>query len=542
MSSAVPHDPSLEMVALGCVMEHPASVASLLKECSGEDFFTPSAKHVFATIAALHSRGERVDLYTVDAELERQGLRSEVGFTYCTDCVAKPFPPTALPDYIKKLRELTSKRKEDPAFKAGQFNEARAVDLFLSRVGPLRTIADQWFIYADGCWRQTPRDQLQPVALEVQDERSRLARNAKAIMDHTEGRCQVTKGSMVGAIRPDEDAVLINVKSGVLKVTASKAEVLAHSQVHGFTLKIAADYNPNAEAPIFERLIAESLPDGDDQVLFRRFLGSILLPSARHETALVCYGPAGTGKSTIFEAIAGVFEEELVSRMSMVQLCDQKGYHLPGLQRAVLNLGTELDSIEVEDSGVFKKLVSGEAVQVRPIYGRPYVMTSTAKLVFLANNLPRFKNGTDAELRRTRFLRFDRVPATRDTTLKEKLAYEKEGIFGFMVSNLSDLLKSGTIPTGGQASQATIRRFSVSNSPLEAFVEERCRLTSEAHVRKDELEAAFRGWLAEQGLTDKLGEAFFKRLYDRYPAVSAKRVRVESGREQVVTGICLRDD
>ena len=87
-----------------------------------------------------------------------------------------------------------------------------------------------------------------------------------------------------------------------------------------------------------------------------------------------------------------------------------------------LTWGVNSDSPEQADSGVFKSVVSGERVEARPIYGAPFTMETTAKLWFLANNLPRFRHGTEAELRRLRFLRFDRVPDQVDPTLKTRLA------------------------------------------------------------------------------------------------------------------------
>ena len=62
-------------------------------------------------------------------------------------------------------------------------------------------------------------------------------------------------------------------------------------------------------------------------------------------------------------------------------------------------------------------------------------MRPVCKLMFLANSLPRFKHGTDAELRRARFLRFDVLPTEKDVTLKSKLTSERDGIFLWMVED-----------------------------------------------------------------------------------------------------------
>ena len=76
----------------------------------------------------------------------------------------------------------------------------------------------------------------------------------------------------------------------------------------------------------------------------------------------------------------------------------------------MLNLGSELAGTEIETSATFKKLVSGESVEAREIYGRPEEIRSTCKLLFLTNLLPRFRQGTNAEERRLRLLHFDKEP------------------------------------------------------------------------------------------------------------------------------------
>jgi phage/plasmid-associated DNA primase len=61
-------------------------------------------------------------------------------------------------------------------------------------------------------------------------------------------------------------------------------------------------------------------------------------------------------------------------------------------------------------------------------------LKTTCKFLFLTNYLPRFQHGTNAELRRLRFLRFERKPAKPDPTLKHRIAFERDGIFRFAVA------------------------------------------------------------------------------------------------------------
>jgi hypothetical protein len=83
-----------------------------------------------------------------------------------------------------------------------------------------------------------------------------------------------------------------------------------------------------------------------------------------------------------------------VTVLTLAEICDREGYHRPKLVRSMLNIGTELEAKAIENSEVFKRLVSGELVEAREIYGRPFVMGSTAKYLSLGNHLPQFKHAT----------------------------------------------------------------------------------------------------------------------------------------------------
>lgn len=224
----------------------------------------------------------------------------------------------------------------------------------------------------------------------------------------------------------------------------------------------------------------------------------------------------------------------------MGQLCDPKGYHVPKLKRAAVNLGTELDSLEVEDGGVFKALVSGEEIQAREIYGSPFTMRTTAKLFFCSNELPRFRNGTDGELRRMRFIRFDSKPAKPDPTLKARIAAERDGILTWIVQGLCLALHAG-IPEGGQTSRDTLARFEVCNDPTGAFVSECCELVHGAREEKAHVQEAYDRFLEHHGLSSKLRDSFLKYLYGRFPSVQPCRVRYDGERKTSISGLKLRE-
>ena len=418
--------------------------------------------------------------------------------------------------------------------------EVCLVNLLEAKIGPALTVGGQWFLYRDGCWRETAKAELRPIAQSIIPANWRTARREHAVLDHLEGRLQRPREALASFHRRDGDAVLLNVSNGTLRVTANGVELLPHDSAHLFATQIAAAYDPAAEAPIFERIVSEAIEDPEDSDLLMLCTANFLLPDARFETCLVCHGDAGTGKSTIAEGIVSALGPDLVRQLGMSQICDPKGYHVPKLQGAAVNIGTELDSLEVAESSNFKAIVSGEAIEARAIYGEPFTMRTTCKLWFLSNHLPRFRHGTEAESRRMRFIRFDRIPDEKDVTLKEQIRNERDGIFGLMVVYLQRLLPMREIPLGSAKSQESRERFSVTNDPVGAFVKAQCTLDRTATTPKEELSEAYADYIAKHGLPDGLGSHFFKNLYDRFPQLKEMRPRIRDGRRQVVAGIKLK--
>ena len=208
---------------------------------------------------------------------------------------------------------------------------------------------------------------------------------------------------------------------------------------------------------------------------------------------------------------------------------------------ALVNLGTELDTIEMDESANFKQLVSGEPVVARSIYGKPFKMTTTCKLWFLSNSLPRFKSGTDAEYRRARFLSFTRKPKNKDIGLKDKLLNEKNGILAWIVTGLMAILEGAPCPIGGEESQNVLKRFELSNDPVGFFVKSRLIVNPAAEVPKDQIVTAFTEFLDEHQFPHKTREYFFRAFYERCPQIDVKRYKSRVP-EYWIKGVELRTD
>jgi P4 family phage/plasmid primase-like protien len=384
---------------------------------------------------------------------------------------------------------------------AKELTEAERVALLESKLPPILVWDKHWYSFQDGAWQKTPRDIYRRAALQTMPEKCRTARKAKDTLDHFEGLHQASNDCFRSAYQLDGDDILINVANGILRLRSDGDALLeAHSQDRYFCMKLPVNYDPKAEATLFKQTLAQALPDFDDQQLFMIWAASVLFPSNKFEVALCAFGPGGTSKSTLANALHAALGSPATQFLTLKEICDDKGYGVPMLRRAMLNVSTELDTVLLENSDNFKRLISGEYFTAREIYGSPFGMSVTCKFLFLTNHLPRFKFGTDAEIRRLRFLRFGQVPATVDTLLKDKIVSERNGIFALLIEHLRILLREPTIPLGGPNSQKIVKRFSETNDPLGSFVNKRCILDPEDFTAKRTLEDEYNRYLEEIGL------------------------------------------
>ncbi len=429
-----------------------------------------------------------------------------------------------------------------------KFTERVHAHKLMRQLPPILTRGDDWFVYDGKCWRPRIKNTFKKLSMEVLPPQHQTARHSKALMDHVEIACQCTDNMEFGsAVKWDKErgGVLVNVHNGVLSVTAEKVELLPHSHGLMFTGCLGAAWEgPNVKAPLFQKVLTETLPDDRDIALFQWFSAYCLYPDCKqHEVFLVCYGPSGTGKSTLAGAVAEAFADDvLVTRLSLSKICSSGpgSYSLPSLEFALVNLATEVDTVELDESGHFKQIVSGEPVIARSIYGKPILMRTTCKLWFLSNALPRFKNGTDAEYRRARFLSFCRKPAEKDLTLKDRLQDEKSGILAWIVDGLQVILQGVTAPMGGPQSVDVLNRFELSNDPVGCFVRDNCILAPELKTPKDQIITAFSHFLDAHQFSHRTREYFFRALYERNPAILVHRDRTGGETKHVLLGIGLK--
>ncbi len=435
------------------------------------------------------------------------------------------------------------------------FDEELYVQKFLRQV-QLRTQKAEWFVHTGKAWEIIEPERFQPVVKQLLPRGMRSAKNIMAVIAGAQADRQLKKGEgFVSAVVFDraDHAVWVNCQNGVLKVGDDSVSLCPHgSTPHLFSAYLNAEWRGeylDEMTPLFGQVVCDALPDNQDRALLHWFSGYLLYPSCKHEIILINYGGGGTGKSTISDAVMAVIGgAPLKTVLSLAQLCaeGQGAYSLPSLKRAIVNYGGEIDTVDTKDSANIKLISSGESFEVRSIYGQPGPMTDcTVKLWFNSNTIPRFKNGTDAELRRLRFIHFTRAVSEerKDRELKAKLVEERHGVFSWMVQSLQFILRGGVCPEGGGDSTQIKQRFALANDPVRAFGEACCVFGPDEEEPKQVVADAFGAFMDSWGYPPRRKEDMFRKLYERFPGVHPVRKRIDGAdeRQHWLVGISLKE-
>lgn len=237
------------------------------------------------------------------------------------------------------------------------------------------------------------------------------------------------------------EEVLINLKNGTFSIDGSCQELRDFNSADFLKYQLNFEYNPNATAPIFTEYLDRCVPDKECQMVLAESIGYVFIKNLKLEKALILYGSGANGKSVFFEIICALMGQENICSYSLSNLTKYDSYERAELSNKLLNYASEING--KLESSVFKQLVSGEPVQAREIYGKPFIMRDYAKLIFNCNELPKETEQTNAFFRRFLIVPFNvSIPESEQNPELAKIIIETElaGVFNWALAGLKRLL------------------------------------------------------------------------------------------------------
>lgn len=204
------------------------------------------------------------------------------------------------------------------------------------------------------------------------------------------------------------------------------------------------EYDPTAVCRLWEKFLAEVMPDEQQRLVLQEFFGMVYLDRSGFsvEKFAIFVGKGANGKSVIFDVMKKVIGEKYISNLDSLQLADEK--MLPYVKGARLNFAPDL-AAQKDFSSALKALASGQDVTGRKIYGDAEKI-KCPPLCFAMNELPRFRDVTDAFFRRILLFSFDvQIPPHRqDKRLAERICEkDKPGIMNWILQGRFRLIRNG---------------------------------------------------------------------------------------------------
>jgi len=315
----------------------------------------------------------------------------------------------------------------------------------------------------------------------------------------------------------------INFKNGLLNIETFQLE--PHDPEKVFLSQVPHNYNREAKSEIFMKFITDVFPIEYHDVL-QEFIGYCLLPDCRFEKALAIIGREGTGKSTFLEAIRYALGMENVSNYSIQQIENERFVRSELIGKFV-NIYNDLPYETLQDSSLFKQIVSGDTINVERKFKQPFSAKLPVKLIFAANQLPKPRDWSGAFFRRWIIIETNGSIEKPDTDFKSKLQTEEvaEAILAWAVEGLKRLLSNKTFSYNYTTEEIAEKYESVADSVVR-FINECIEEDQSGMISKDELYERYMQWCKENGVV-VVGKIEFGRKIKTKLKVSEKRTRTE---------------
>lgn len=276
--------------------------------------------------------------------------------------------------------------------------------------------------------------------------------------------------------RPSDDSNLIIVGNGVFNKRTKKLE--PYNPRYIFTSKISTNYNPQAQEPDFKgwslsnwfKDIAEN--DRDKEKLLWQSLACSINPNLTPDVAifLVDNGQGRTGKSTFERLLENLVGIDNHAPLKLKEF--EEDFKLANAQGVKLIIGDDNNPNDYnKTSENFKRVATGETVLINPKGQPPFSTQFNCFIVQSMNGLPRFKDDSDALLRRIKIIKFNHQynDKTANKDIKEKYIKDKR-LLEWILSKV--IVMDFDFMTDTEESRQEIKELKIANDPVAYYVNE----------------------------------------------------------------------
>lgn len=243
------------------------------------------------------------------------------------------------------------------------------------------------------------------------------------------------------------------------------------------TNRIPHNYDPDAYSEVCDKTFL-SLACGDEEIkmLLEEMIGYCFYRSCSElRKCFILTGEKRNGKSTFLEVINYLLGDENIAALDVKELNDR--FKTSELVSKLANIGDDISDDFITNPAVFKKLVSGNRVNVERKGQNPFDFNNYAKLLFSCNSMPHIKDKTGAVKDRMILIPFEATfePGSEgyDPFIKHKLMQEEvmSHIINVALAGLKRILQNREFTEPDKCKQL-VEEYNEMNNPILTFFNE----------------------------------------------------------------------
>ena len=346
---------------------------------------------------------------------------------------------------------------------------------------------------------------------------------------------------------------LLGFNNGILDVRKPEDGLTAHHPTSGITRVIPHDYNLDAEATLFLRLVAQVIPDEGERGLFQQACGVAMSELAPPQEMVVLVGQGGGGKTTCLTCLEEIIGAEHCLAISPKDI-GESPFVKQQLSRGITaNLPKDLSQMTSQDTAPFKEALGGDLMTGQVKHSNaPRTFRSRATWIGATNTLPSQKiDTTDGFYRRW-------LPVTAGAAIGEDvrvddyarklmaMPVEAQGFINWAIAGLAVFLGQGNLykPPVSVLLHRDIWRDS--GSPAAGFLATHIRADEEGFASRADLSRAFGRFLDGEGYPEvgKRGrptiQGLYKEIRNRYPQAASQEILQGTSDRRGFLGISIR--
>lgn len=242
------------------------------------------------------------------------------------------------------------------------------------------------------------------------------------------------------------------------------------------TNKIEWNYNPEANAELVDSTL-DKLSCNDKQIrsLLEECVGYCFYRRNELRKCFILTGDKANGKSTFLDMVKTILGDGNTCALDLKELGDR--FKTAELFGKLANIGDDIGDEFITNPAVFKKLVTGDRINVERKGQDPFDFNNYAKFLFSANNIPRIKDKTGAVLDRLTIIPFNATFSKNDPDYRPYIKYDLrqpecvEYLIKLGLDGLKRVLENSEFTHSAKV-QKELERYEEANNPIVGFFAE----------------------------------------------------------------------